>query len=298
MPAEGLTWIPRESHLRDDEVVRLVTLGVHRLGIREVRFTGGEPLLRPGLERIVRAAADTDARVSLTTNGVGLATRAQGLADAGLHRINVSLDTLSPDRTREITRRFRLDDTLAGLEAARAAGLDPVKVNAVLLRNINDDEAVALLDFCLTNGYELRFIEQMPLDPMHAWDRTEFVTASEILQQLSTRWQVTPDAADRNGAPAETWLIDGGPNRVGIVASVTRPFCRDCTRTRLTADGQVRNCLFAREEFDLRGAMRAGATDDEVLAIWQTAMWGKRAGHGMDDDDFRQPDRPMSAIGG
>jgi cyclic pyranopterin phosphate synthase len=298
MPAQGLPWLPREELLTDDEIVRLVVIAVAQLGIREVRFTGGEPLLRPGLVDIVRATAATGATVSMTTNAIGLASRAADLAAAGLARVNVSLDTLRPETFRQIARRSRLDDTLAGLAAAASAGMGPIKVNTVLLRDTNDDEAGDLLAFCLHHGYELRFIEQMPLDPMHAWSRDRFVTAAEILDQLAARWTLTPDPTSRGGAPAETWLVDGGPARVGVVASVTRPFCADCDRTRLTADGQVRTCLFAREESDLRAALRHGATDRELALRWQAAMAGKRAGHGIDDPKFAQPQRPMSAIGG
>ncbi|HEX3707637.1 MAG TPA: GTP 3',8-cyclase MoaA [Mycobacteriales bacterium] len=298
MPAEGLDWLPRESVLTDDEVIRLITIAVRRLGVLEVRFTGGEPLLRPGLERIVAATSALGVPTALTTNGIGLAERAAALAATGLRRVNVSLDTLSPERFAQVTRRSRLSDVLAGLTAASDAGLSPVRVNAVLLRGVNDDEAPALLDFCLERGFELRFIEQMPLDPMHSWDRAGFVTAAEILTMLTTRWSLEPVADDRGGEPAETWLVDGGPARVGIIASMTRPFCAACNRTRLTADGQVRSCLFALQETDLRGALRRGADDDEVAALWQAAMAGKAAGHGVDDDSFQQPDRPMSAIGG
>jgi cyclic pyranopterin phosphate synthase len=298
MPAEGMQWIPGEQLLTDDEVVRLISLAVERLGIEEVRFTGGEPLLRPALERFVAAARRLGASTAITTNGVRLAGRAESLAAAGLDRVNVSLDTLSPVRFRTIARRNKLDDVLAGLAAATAAGLTPVKVNAVLLRGINDDEACDLLEFCLANDYELRFIEQMPLDPGGAWRRDEFVTAAEILDRLSTRWRLVPDSHERADAPAELWLIDGGPARVGVIGSVTRPFCADCNRTRLTADGQMRSCLFAATETDLRTAMRSGASDAELAAIWHLAMARKPEGHGVDRADFRQPARAMSAIGG
>jgi cyclic pyranopterin phosphate synthase len=298
MPEQGLDWLPHNSVLTDDEVITLITIAIERLGVTEVRFTGGEPLLRPGLERIVTATAALGAKTALTTNGIGLALRAGALAAAGLQRVNVSLDTLSEERFKQITHRARLVDVLAGLVAAAEAGLRPVRVNAVLLRGINDDEAPALLDFCLAHGYELRFIEQMPLDPMHSWDRASFVTAAEILESLASRWSLAPVLEGRGGEPAETWLVDGGPARVGIVGSMTRPFCAACNRTRLTADGQMRNCLFALQETDLRGALRRGADDDEIATLWQTAMAGKAAGHGVDDGTFQQPDRPMSAIGG
>jgi cyclic pyranopterin phosphate synthase len=294
MPAEGLPWLPAPELLSDDEIVRLVRVAAS-LGVRTVRLTGGEPLIRPGLPGLVTRLAEL-VELSLTTNGLGLTRLAQPLADAGLRRVNVSLDTLRPERFLALTRRDRLDDVIAGLTAAVAAGLAPVKVNTVLMRGVNDDEAGDLLEWCLERGYELRFIEQMPLDPQHGWDRAEMVTADEVLELLTQRHTLTP--AERGSAPAEVWLVDGGPARVGVVGSVTRPFCEACDRIRLTADGQLRNCLFAREESDLRTALRGGATDAELAARMQAAVRGKKAGHGIDDPEFLQPDRPMSAIGG
>ena len=300
MPAEGLAWLADERVLSDDEVVRLIRIGVERLGIREVRFTGGEPLVRRGLVDIVARtrALDAGLELSLTTNGLGLTRLAGSLATAGLDRVNVSLDSIRPETFHRITRRDRLHDVLEGLEAAAAAGLGPVKVNAVLLREVNDDQAAELLAWAVARGYQLRFIEQMPLDAQHGWSRDAMVTADETLRQLEKEFTLTPAAEPRGSAPAELFLVDGGPATVGIIASVTRPFCGDCDRVRLTADGQIRNCLFAREESDLRGALRAGASDDDLAQRWVTAMAGKRAGHGIDDPSFLQPDRPMSAIGG
>ncbi|MEH0936855.1 GTP 3',8-cyclase MoaA [Micromonospora psammae] len=300
MPAEGLPWLAGPQLLGDDEIVRLVRVAVERLGVTEVRFTGGEPLIRPGLVGIVAAVAALAPRprISLTTNGLGLDRLARVLRDAGLDRVNVSLDTVDRDRFATLTRRDRLADVLAGLAGAASAGLTPVKINSVLMRGVNEDEAPTLLRFALDHGYQLRFIEQMPLDAQHGWDRGTMVTADEILAALGARFTLTPDPARRGAAPAETWLVDGGPATVGVIASVTRPFCGDCDRTRLTADGQVRACLFATEESDLRGALRAGADDAELARRWRTAMWGKRAGHGIDDPTFLQPTRPMSAIGG
>jgi GTP 3',8-cyclase len=306
MPADGLAWLPRPELLTDDEMSRLVRIAVERLGVTEVRFTGGEPLLRPGLVGLVQRAVALDPRptLSLTTNGIGLNRLAGPLRAAGLDRINVSLDTLDETRFATLTRRNRIKDVLSGLAAAAAAGLTPVKINSVLMRGINDDEAPALLRFALAHGYELRFIEQMPLDAQHAWNRHTMVTADEILAALRSEFTLLPDPTPRGGAPAETWLVDGyrsaggAPARVGVIASVTRPFCGDCDRTRLTADGQVRNCLFATDESDLRGALRAGADDAALAHRWRAAMWGKRAGHGIDDPAFLQPARPMSAIGG
>ena len=300
MPAEGLDWLPTEEVLTDDEVVRLIDIGVRLLGVREVRFTGGEPLVRRGLVDIVRRSHEIDPSVdlSLTTNALGLARTAQALREAGLDRVNVSLDTIRKDVFHEITRRDRLDDVLAGLRAAQDAGLGPVKINAVLLRGVNDDEAPDLLRWSIEHGYELRFIEQMPLDAQHGWHRDSMVTAEEILGHLETAFTLSPASEPRGSAPAELFLVDGGPATVGVIASVTRPFCGDCDRVRLTADGQVRNCLFAREESDLRAALRGGADDDTIADRWVAAMATKRPGHGIDDPTFLQPDRPMSAIGG
>ena len=298
MPAEGLDWLPTEQTLTDDEVVRLVTIGVERLGITEVRFTGGEPLLRRGLVDIVARTHALGVETSLTTNALGLSRTAPALADAGLDRINASIDTVRPETFATITRRDRLTDVVAGLEAAKAAGLGPIKLNAVLLRGANDDQAPELLRWSIEHGYELRFIEQMPLDAQHDWSRAAMVTADEIFEALTAEFTLTPHGAPRGSAPAELFDVDGGPATVGIIASVTRPFCGDCDRVRLTADGQVRNCLFAREESDLRTSLRSGASDEEIAERWVVAMLGKRAGHGIDDVSFLQPDRPMSAIGG
>jgi GTP 3',8-cyclase len=300
MPPEGLDWLPDETVLTDDEVIRLVRIGIELLGIHEVRFTGGEPLVRRGFVKIVEGvrAVDPNVELSVTTNALGLSRIAQRLADAGLNRVNVSLDSIRPETFAEITRRDRLGDVLEGLAAARAAGLGPVKVNAVLLRGMNDKQAPELLRWAVSEGYELRFIEQMPLDAQHGWNRTEMITADEIFLSLDEEFDLTPAREPRGSAPAELFLVDGGPATVGVIASVTRPFCGDCDRVRLTADGQVRNCLFARSESDLRLALRAGASDEEIAERWVIAMSTKRAGHGIDDPSFLQPDRPMSAIGG
>ncbi|MEV4299011.1 GTP 3',8-cyclase MoaA [Microbispora rosea] len=301
MPPEGLDWLPKPELLTGEEIVRLVTIGVERLGIREVRFTGGEPLLRRELVEIVAAAAALRPRpqVSLTTNGIGLARLAEPLARAGLDRVNVSLDTLDRDVFVRLAHRDRLRDVLDGLAAATAAGLTPVKVNAVLMRGVNEHEAAPLLRYCLDQGYELRFIEQMPLDAQHGWRRDDMITADEILGLLKDSFDlVEDDPRERGSAPAELFLVDGGPHRVGVIGSVTRPFCGACDRVRITADGQVRNCLFATEESDLRTALRSGATDEDLAARWVAAVRGKRAGHGIDDPAFLQPARPMSAIGG
>jgi cyclic pyranopterin phosphate synthase len=301
MPEEGLQWLAKPELLTDDEIVRLVRIAVTELGITEVRFTGGEPLLRPGLVGIVErcAALEPRPKLSLTTNGIGMARIAPALRDAGLDRVNVSLDTLRPDVFQALTRRKRHTDVIEGLHAAGEAGLTPVKINSVLMRGVNDDEAPELLSWALGQAYELRFIEQMPLDAQHGWQRETMVTAEEILEKLSACFTLTAEEpCERGSAPAERWLVDGGPATVGVIASVTRPFCRACDRTRLTADGQVRNCLFAREESDLRTPLRSRASDAEIAELWRTAMWGKKPGSGLDDPLFLQPQRPMSAIGG
>ena len=267
MPPEGLDWLPGADQLTDDELIRLLGIAVERLGITEIRFTGGEPILRRGLTDIVARTAALRPRpeISMTTNGIGLARLAEPLHEAGLDRINVSLDTLSEETFIKLARRDRLGDVLAGLAAAAGTGLAPVKVNAVLMRGINDHEAVDLLHYCLDHGYQMRFIEQMPLDAQHGWRRENMVTADEILEALSAKFTLTPDDPKARGsAPAETFLVDGGrgsagsatlgpasrpaygPAKVGVIGSVTRPFCGSCDRVRLTADGQVRNCLFAR----------------------------------------------------
>ena len=305
MPAEGLDWTPAPELLTDAELVRLIRIGVERLGIEEVRLTGGEPLLRKGLAPLLAQVAALSPRpeISMTTNGIGLARRVGDLIDHGLDRINISLDTLDPDTFHRLTRRNRHPDVLAALAAAVTAGLRPVKINSVLLRGLNDSEAADLLAFALEHGYHLRFIEQMPLDAGHSWDRESMVTADEIQGRLAERFTLAPHRAARAGAPAELFDvvghdIDGAPATVGIIASVTRPFCGDCDRTRLTADGQLRSCLFSRTETDLRALLRGGAEDEDIARAWREAMWGKLPGHGMDDPSFLQPDRPMSAIGG
>jgi len=300
MPADGLDWLAGDQLLTPTELARLLRIAVTKLGITSVRFTGGEPLVVKNLEDVVAATAALRPRpeITLTTNGIGLAKRAATLKQAGLDRINVSLDTVDPARFKRITRRDRMHDVLAGLEAAKAAGLNPVKVNAVLDPVTGLDDAVELLRFCVDHGYQLRIIEQMPLDADHQWQRGKAIGADDVLAALRRHFDLTPNAAPRGSAPAELWRVDGGQGLVGIIASVSHAFCSACDRTRLTADGQVRNCLFARQETDLRHLMRTGADDDALEAAWRTAMWIKAAGHGINDPGFVQPDRPMSAIGG
>ena len=311
MPPEGLPCLPAHRLLSDDEVIRLITIAVRDLGVTQVRLTGGEPLLRRGLLRILaatsalRTASGERPQTAMTTNGVGLAACAADLKLAGLDRVNVSLDTLVPSRFARITGKDRLDDVLAGLAAAAAAGLTPVKINTVLLRGLNDDEAVGLTRWALSHGYQLRFIEQMPLGPRERWERNTMVTAADILASLSAELSITPaPTAIRGNAPAETWLVSGEEvaagfsPEVGIIASVTRAFCASCNRIRLTADGQLRSCLFAQDETDLRGLLRGGADDDRIADAWRSAMADKPAGHEIGEDRFTPPARLMSAIGG
>lgn len=318
MPAEGLEWLAKQAVMSAEEIVRIVRVGVEQLGVRELRLTGGEPLVRHDLVDIIAELRRNhpDLPISMTTNGVGLARKAAPLKAAGLTRINVSLDSLHEETFTKLTRRPFLDQVLAGVDAAWAAGLGPVKLNAVLMRGINDAEAPSLLAWALGRGYELRFIEQMPLDADHGWTRRNMITAAEIRELLSTDFVLTPDPRARDGAPAERFEVRrrvagsaatpaDAPalGTVGIIASVTEPFCSDCRRTRITAEGKIMSCLFSREEFDLLGLLRSGASDDDLATRWQDAMWLKPKAHGMDHvgldaPDFVQPDRSMSAIGG
>ncbi len=306
MPPEGLPWLPGPELLSSAEIVRLVELAVHDLGIDEVRFTGGEPLLRKDLPALVRAASSLrtpDGRrvkTALTTNGIGLDRRAGDLAEAGLDRVTVSLDTLDRSRYQAITQRDRLADVLAGIDAALVAGLTPLKVNSLVVRGVNEGEAVDLVRWACATGVELRIIEHMPLDAHDSWDRSSMVTAAEVLATLRTAFELTP-LPGRGSAPAERWEVHERGVRlgtVGVIASVTRPFCGDCDRMRLTADGQVRSCLFSASGTDLRGLIRSGASDEDLAQAWRGNAWAKKAGHGSDDQGFVRPDRPMSAIGG
>ena len=309
MPAEGLTWLPAKAVLSDDEIIRLATVFLS-LGVRTIRLTGGEPLVRAGVAGLVRRLAGLRPRpeLSLTTNAISLADKAVELARSGLDRVNVSLDTLDRDKFHRLTRRDRLADVLAGLHAAQQAGLSPIKVNAVLMREQNLLEAPELLSWALRGGYRMRFIEHMPLDAEHLWTMAGMVTADEVLAVLGESFQLRP-AGQRGHAPAEEFEVLDGPgraswalvpdgHRVGIIASVSRPFCRDCDRLRLTADGQLRTCLFGHQETDLRAALRDGSGDEELAELIRQAVRAKPAGHGINAPGFRQPERPMSAIGG
>jgi len=295
VPPEGLQWLADERVLTDTEVIRLITIAVRDLGVELIRFTGGEPLLRRGLERILasttelRTASGSVPQVVLSTNGLGLTHRAAKLKAAGLQRIVVSLDTLDRSRFARITGRDRLDDVMSGLDAAADAGLTPIKVNSVLIRGVNDDEAVPLVRWALGRGYRPAFIEQIPRDLRGARDQDQMITVAEILAKLQAELDLAPaDPTSRFPELAETWIVSGATvsdpvlRTVGIVASVTRASCGDCDRTRLTADGQLRNCLFARHETDLRSLLRAGASDAELALAWRGDAWAKKAVRGID----------------
>src|SRR6478735_7486967 len=301
MPADGVPWLARSTMLSTDEIVHVARVGVE-LGIEEIRLTGGEPLLRVDIVDVVRrltalTGPSGSPEVSLTTNALRLPGLASELKDAGLSRVNISLDTLDRAKFLELTRRDKLVETLAGIAAADAAGLHPVKINAVAMRGVNDDEVVALTRFAVERGYQMRFIEQMPLDAGHTWDRAEMVTQAEILARLTAEFELT-EVPGRGSAPAELWYVDGGPATVGVIASVTAPFCSACDRLRLTADGQLRACLFSEAEVDTREILRDGGTDEDLADAFRRCLAGKRAAHGIGEPGFHQPDRPMSAIGG
>lgn len=301
MPAEGVPWIPKQSVLTPDEIERVVRVAVGE-GVQTVRLTGGEPLICPNLIEIVRRLTAIEGpagpiEVSMTTNGIRLPEFVPGLEEAGLTRLNISIDTLDPERFLKLTRRDRLIDVLAGIEAARRSSLKPLKLNAVVMRGVNDDEVADLVEFAIEHDAQMRFIEHMPLDIGHTWDRGEMVPREEILATLEQRFELTP-VPGRNGAPAELFAIDGGPHRVGVIASVTAPFCADCDRLRLTADGQLRNCLFARDELDLRLVLRNDSGDDAIREVLRASVSTKRAGHGIGEPGFEQPARGMNAIGG
>lgn len=309
MPEEGVEWTPTDQTLTVDEFNRLIRIAVEMLGIRQVRFTGGEPLLHRGLEQIIAATkkltTDEEAapRTAITTNGLGLDRRVQRLKDAGLDRVNISLDSIDKERYARLTRRDRLPGVLKGIAAAIEHGLHPVKVNAVIMRGINEGDVIPLTEFALVHGFQLRFIEQMPLGPGGVWTRNGMVTAEQIIDMLSQRFALTPANDNRGSAPAALWNVTDRSDqtltgRIGIIASVSQPFCGNCDRTRLTSDGCIRSCLFSTTETPLREMMRTGATDTELAQAWQQAMFFKPAGHGIDDPSFLQPARGMSQIGG
>lgn len=303
MPHDFAAWLPNESLLTTDELIQIIEVAVSQ-GIDEIRLTGGEPLLRPDIVEIITRinAIENPPLLSMTTNGLALGKLAEPLVKAGLRRINISLDTLDRERFKQLTFRDRINDVFVGIEAARLAGLNPVKINSVLLRGINDHEAIALLNWALKEDLNLRFIEQMPLDAGGIWTRKDLVTADEIFAELSREFVLTP-IEYRGSSPAEEFSIEGETMTVGIIGSVTRPFCAACDRIRLTSDGQIRACLFSMVETDLRSILRNGelTTDEKreaLIVAFHSTVKEKLPGHGINEPLFIQPSRPMSAIGG
>ncbi|QQQ58701.1 GTP 3',8-cyclase MoaA [Actinomyces sp. HMT 175] len=317
MPAQGLQWLPTPDLLTTGELTRLGRIAVERLGVERIRLTGGEPLMRRDLEEIVealsalRTLAGAKPDIALTTNGLGLEKRAAGLRAAGLDRVNISIDSLDPQDYAAITRRDRLADVLTGIAGAQEAGLDPIKVNAVAVPATVEERAPRLLAECLRRGWQLRFIEHMPLGPRETWSSQDVVGVDQILEVLREAGFTLTEVGRPDRRPAALWRVAAGSalgqehpaGTVGVIASVTAPFCSDCDRTRITADGRLMTCLFSSTETDLRGPMRAGADDDELIRIWAGATWGKPRAHGSDSphtesDGFARPQRTMSAIGG
>jgi cyclic pyranopterin phosphate synthase len=299
MPAEGMPWLAKSDLLTYEELTRFSRVCL-TLGVTGIRLTGGEPTVRADLPVLVRMLNDLapDLDLSLTTNGLKLTAMAEELRAAGLKRVNVSLDTLDPKRFHQIARRDRFHEVIAGLEAARRAGLSPIKVNAVLMKDFNEDEVVPLAGWARENGYELRFIEWMPLDFGHTWERWKLVPADQILERLNAAFPLEPARVTDPSAPATVYRYRDGAGSVGVIASVTRPFCGHCDRIRLTADGQIRTCLFSLKEYDFRRAMRDGAGDEVVADMLRAAVWRKEPGHLINSPYFKQPERGMSAIGG
>ncbi|MGE5227136.1 MAG: GTP 3',8-cyclase MoaA [Planctomycetaceae bacterium] len=298
MPAEGLRWLPKAELLTFEELTRLVALFV-RLGVRSIKVTGGEPTVRADLPTLVRMFREVGPGLdmSITTNGLLLDTLAAPLAEAGIDRATVSCDSLLQHRFAEMTRRDALDRVLRGLRAAEEAGLTPIKINTVVIGGTNDDELVDFAGWARETGYEIRFIEYMPLDAQHAWERSKVVPAAQILEAIDAAYPLAADGPTNE--PATTYgFADGAPGRIGVIASVTQPFCDTCNRLRLTAEGQFRTCLFALEETDLREPMREGASDDELERLIREAVWAKWSGHRINHPDFVQPARSMSMIGG
>ncbi len=297
MPEEGMQWLPRSEVLTFEEIERLAGIFVHRFDVDGLRLTGGEPTVRAHLPVLVRKLAALGVDLAMTTNGATLANLAHELREAGLRRINISLDTLQRDKFEQMTRRDELERVLQGIEAAKEAGFAPVKINAVIERGVNDDEIVDLARFGRECGVEVRFIEFMPLDATGHWMNDKVVGQDEIVAAIHAVHPLEVVPA-RGAAPANTWRYLDGGGTVGVIPSVTKPFCGDCDRVRLTADGQFRTCLFATTEFDLRRLMRDGATDDELAAEIQRAVGTKWAGHQINQVTFVRPRRTMSQIGG
>ncbi len=300
MPPEGLEWLPRPELLTFEEIERLVRVMV-RLGVEKVRITGGEPLIRKNLPVLVEKLARIEGLddLALTTNGVQLKRSAADLAAAGLQRINVSLDSLQQDRLFHIVRRDVLDDVLEGLEELeRHPSIRPIKVNVVTMRGINDDEILAFAKLAMRKPYIIRFIEFMPLDAEERWQPDKVLRGQEVFERINSYKKLVPIDTSTNGSPDTKYRFEGGSGEIGFINSVSEPFCASCDRIRITADGHFRNCLFALEETDLKGPLRAGASDEELAALIRQSVRRKWAGHLINRKDFQRPSRSMSQIGG
>ena len=307
MPEEGMQWLPRDEVLSYEEIARIARVCVERFGFEAIRITGGEPLIRAHVVRLFEMLAPLGVDLALTTNGVKLPEMAHDLKAAGLNRVNISLDSLRRERFLAMTRRDELDRVLAGIDAAIDAGLAPVKVNAVVIRGVNDDEVVDLAAFARDKGVGMRFIEFMPLDADDAWDNSQVMPAREIVARINEQFPLHRAASSPGHVqPADRYVYDDGIGDVGVIASVTEPFCGNCDRVRITAEGRFRTCLFAVDEFDLRAILRSGAAtdepadllDDRLAAAISGAVGTKWAGHKIGAQDFVRPDRSMSQIGG
>jgi len=298
MPAEGLKWLPKEEILTFEELTRLLGIFVS-LGVRSIKVTGGEPTVRADLPTLVGMfrEAGPELDMSMTTNGILLDRLAEPLARAGLDRVTVSCHSLMPHRFEGMTRRDALDKVFAGLQAAEKAGLTPIKINCVVIGGENQDEVVDFAAWARETGYVIRFIEYMPLDADHAWERAKVVPSRQIVEAIDRVFPLASEGPDHEPA-ASYRFADGAPGGIGVIASVTEPFCETCNRLRLTAEGQVRSCLFALEELDLREPLRSGASDGELASIIRTDVWRKWSGHRINHPDFVQPERSMSMIGG
>jgi len=296
MPEEGLEWLDRADILSFEEIERVARILVESFGVDSIRLTGGEPLVRANLDELVARLAKLGTDVAMTTNGSTLRRHAAGLREAGLRRINISLDSLRQERFLELTRRDELDTVLDGIDAAVEAGFDPVKINAVVMRGINDDEVVDFARFGRERGVVVRFIEWMPLDADEGWTNDRVVSQQEIVDAISSEFPLEP--IQRGHEPAQRFRYLDGQGEVGVIASVTQAFCGNCDRVRLTAEGQLRNCLFAVDEFDLRTLLRGGASDEVIAAEVERGVLAKWAGHQIGKVHFIRPNRSMSQIGG
>jgi cyclic pyranopterin phosphate synthase len=296
MPEEGMPWVPRDEILSFEEITRVAQVAVERFGVDSIRLTGGEPTVRAHLPLLVEQLARLDVDLSMTTNGATLRSQAGDLRAAGLQRVNVSLDSLQRERFIELTRRDELEHVLDGIDAAIEVGFAPVKINVVCMEGVNDDEIVDFARFGRERGVEVRFIEFMPLDGGHTWQATKVVPGERIVATIAEVFPLVAEA--RANEPAAVWSYADGRGRVGVIPSVTEPFCATCDRVRLTAEGRMRACLFSLEETDLRALLRGGADDDALAAAIAACVAGKWAGHGIGTTTFVQPPRSMSQIGG